>query len=244
MDQPQAELHLSQIETHWTEISQAHRGQADAAAVARAELVGRYVGAVHRYLVAATGDVETASDLTQEFALRILRGDFQSADPARGRFRDFLKRSVRNLMLEHYRRCRARSMNRLEDAPEPAGEDGDLADFDQQFLARWREELLAHAWDALARAQRSGGVAYYTVLRLRADRPELRSQELALHLASLWGRPVTACWVRQTLLRARQKFAEAVIRAVTDSLPSATPDQVQQELSDLCLLEYCRPFFA
>jgi RNA polymerase sigma-70 factor (ECF subfamily) len=97
LDQTEIESHLSQIETHWTAVIRAHRAGADDGVMARAELLERYGGAVHRYLLASLRDVEAADDLAQEFALRFLRGDFKNADPGRGRFRDFLKRAVYHL---------------------------------------------------------------------------------------------------------------------------------------------------
>jgi RNA polymerase sigma-70 factor (ECF subfamily) len=44
-----------------------------------------------RYLLKVTADRDLTDDLTQEFALRVLRGDFRAADPSRRRFRDFFK---------------------------------------------------------------------------------------------------------------------------------------------------------
>jgi hypothetical protein len=79
------------------------------------------------------------------------------------------------------------------------------------------------------------------VLRSRADYPELRSPQLAEHLAGRLGRPVTAVWVRQMLLRARARFAAALEAEVAASLGVATPDEVEQELGELGLLDYCRP---
>ncbi len=64
----------------------------------RDQLMCRYAGAVHRYLLKALGDSDAAAELNQEFALRFLRGDFRHGDPIRGRFRDYVKRTVQNLM--------------------------------------------------------------------------------------------------------------------------------------------------
>ena len=91
MDSENVKHHLSQIETHWTAVFQAHQGRSAEAAEAQAELVLRYGGAVHRYLLASLRDVDAADELSQEFALRFLRGDFKNADPGKGRFRDFLE---------------------------------------------------------------------------------------------------------------------------------------------------------
>ena len=230
------EPHLSQIQTSWT----AHGGPPDVAAAARADLLNRYGGAVRRYLRAATGDPDAADDLAQEFALRFLRGDFRGADPEKGRFRDSLKRAVRNLLRDRHRRRRAGPVAIPEEALEPAVLDPDPAGLDAQFLAGWREELLARAWQALARDQDPAGAPYHDVLRYRAEHPELRSPELAVRLSAALGRPVSAVWVRQVLLRARARFVAALTAEVAGSLADPDEDQVQEELAELGLLEYCR----
>jgi RNA polymerase sigma factor (sigma-70 family) len=233
--------HLSQIQTSWTALHAAHCGPPDAAAAARAELLARYGGAVGRYLRAATGDPDVAADLAQEFALRFLRGDFKNADRDRGRFRDYLKRAVRNLMRDRHRRRRAGPVPLPGDAAEPADPDPAPADFDAQFLAGWREEVLARAWDALAREQAPDGAPYHDVLRFRAEHPELHSPEMAARLSAALGRPVTAVWVRHVLLRARARFVAALVAEVVGSLADPGEDRVQEELAELGLLGYCRP---
>src|SRR4051794_28953216 len=133
--------HLSQIETCWTELFQAHHGPPDAAAEAQAALMHRYSGAVLRYLVKATGDPHLADDLAQDFAVRFLRGDFRNADPSKGRFRDFVKRAVLNLMTDHHRRRRTRPSPLKEDSPEPAtAPEPNHSEIDRPFLDSWREE--------------------------------------------------------------------------------------------------------
>ena len=67
-----------------------------------------------------------------------------------------------------------------------------LADFDRQFLAGWRAELMSRAWAALAGLQEQTGQPYHTVLRLRAEHTGLRSTELAGRLSEIMGRPINA----------------------------------------------------
>ena len=70
--------------------------------------------------VAALRDPESAAELDQEFALRFIRGDFHRADPSRGRFRDFVKQALRNLMIDYLRRQKLRPRQLGDDLPEPA----------------------------------------------------------------------------------------------------------------------------
>src|SRR5258708_39760327 len=106
----------------------------------------RYAGAVHRYLVSALGDRDAADELDQEFAVRFLRGDFHRANPSRGRFRAFVKRSLRNLMIDYRRRCMPRPRPLGDDLPEPTDTLTGDADFVRRFTATWRSQVLSRAW--------------------------------------------------------------------------------------------------
>src|SRR5258708_40046852 len=103
----------------------------------------RYAGAVHRYLVSALGDRDAADELDQEFALRFLRGDFHRANPSRGRFRDFVKRSLRNLMIDYRRRCMTRPRPLGDDLPQPIDRLTGHAALDRPFTASWRSQVLS-----------------------------------------------------------------------------------------------------
>src|SRR5262245_3862711 len=85
------EHRLSQISTAWSLLKKEHQLAVTAEAKARAALIERYQTAAYRYLLAATRDADVADDLFQEFALRLVRGDFHRADGRRGRFRDYVK---------------------------------------------------------------------------------------------------------------------------------------------------------
>ena len=240
-EKEEAQASLGRMSTEWDLVFQAHRGPPEPMAEAQAMLIRRYAGAVHRYLLGAVRDPDVAAELSQEFALRFLRGDFHRADPARGRFRDFVKQALRNLMTDYRRRQWARPRPLGVDVPEPAHPSPGLEDFDRQFLIHWRQELMARAWDALARLQERTGQPYHTVLRLRVDHPELRSPQMAERLSALLGRQVGAGGVRQTLHRARDRFVEFLLAEVVASLKDPTSEQVQEELIELGLWDYCRP---
>src|SRR5689334_5970041 len=114
---------LSQLSTAWTALFRAHAGPADAGRSARDEILERYGKPVYRYLRAAVGDPDVADELYQEFALRLVRGDFHNARPDRGRFRDFLRTCLSNLITDHRRKL-ARRPAGLGEADPPAAEPG------------------------------------------------------------------------------------------------------------------------
>src|SRR6516164_9781688 len=143
---------LSAIKTVWIDLFKGGKPDDKADGPAR-ELVLRYYGAVFRYLLGIVHDEEVAMDLTQEFASRFLRGDFRNATPERGRFRDFLKVSLRNLAMDHFRQqkqARDRGVQPLPEHGLEPGDDSDQRQRDEAFVASFREEVLARTWEALA----------------------------------------------------------------------------------------------
>src|SRR3954464_14274604 len=108
---------LSRLTTHWGQIEQMKAGRASLVAAAQQALIYRYGKPIKRYLVAALRDPDAADEVAQEFALRLVKGYFRHADPERGRFRDFIKGVLRNLIINDRNRRRGR--------PEPLA--GDVA---------------------------------------------------------------------------------------------------------------------
>src|SRR6516162_4885261 len=109
---------LSRISTIWEALRQAHEGTGGAAEEARRLLVERYGGAVYRYLHAALRDPHAAEDLTQEFALRLVRGDFRKVNAERGRFRDYVKTVLFRLVSRHRKRRTAGNVMVAPDSSE------------------------------------------------------------------------------------------------------------------------------
>jgi RNA polymerase sigma-70 factor (ECF subfamily) len=232
---------LASISTQWTKLLRAHQDQGDAATAAQRELLLRYYGAVYRYLLGTLRDPAAAEELTQEFAVRFLRGDFKRADPQRGRFRDFVKTALRHLAQDHWRRQERAPAPLPSASSERLGAiSADLDALDQPFLDRWREELLAQAWKALAEVERQSGQPYHAVLSCKAEQPQVRSADLADRLSAERGTSFTEDGIRQVLHRARKKFAELLVEEVARSLQTSEPRKLEEELIALDLLGYCQ----
>lgn len=226
---------LSRIATHWDSVQRAHDNGAEAAQSARGRLLQRYLGAAYRYLLGAVGDPNLAEELCQEFALRFLRGDLWRAEASKGRFRDYVKRVLINLVNDHHRQRQAgpRALEEIGAVPAapPVGDE-----LEQVFLAGWREEVLSQTWRSFEAEQ----PAPCQLLRLRIDNPDSTSAELARRVEQESGKPATAAWVRKTLQRAHAKFADLLIDEVAASLEAADVEQVREELRALDLLKFCR----
>lgn len=234
MDQPGFDERLSRIQTRWTAVIRAHDPGASDARAARDRLVVRYAAPVYRYLLGAVRDPDAAADLCQEFAVRFLRGDFRRAAPGRGRFRDYVKTALANLVNDFHRARRAGPLPLAADAPEPAA--SPPAASEEDFLGGWRQALLDRTWEALEEAN----PAFRAVLQLRVENPELASPELAARLGERLGRPVTPENVRKSLQRAHARFAELLLDQVADSMDDPGADDLDAELRALNLLKYCR----
>jgi RNA polymerase sigma-70 factor (ECF subfamily) len=221
-------------------VEQAHGPDAQAVTAARQRLLQRYGGAVKRYLHAALRDPEVAEELTQEFAVRFLDGKYQGADRQRGRFRNFVKGVLAHLIADHYRRLQARPRALPLDIEETQAAAHHPADPDPLFVETWRQALLGRAWQALAEVEAQTGQHFHTVLRLRVDQPDLHSAQMAEQLSAQLGKTISAAGLRQTLHRARDRFADLLLDEVVQTLGPSAEEDLEQELIELNLLEYCQ----
>jgi len=236
---PETPQHISEIDTLWTVVEQAHQAEGPVAA-AQELLLRRYAAAILAFLTKVAGDRDTAADLFQEFAVRMLRGDFGGATARRGRFRDYLKTSLRHLVVD-YRRKQSRSpfaaaidVAAAELLP---GTSADETGFDQA----WRDELLDCAWRHLAQLEANSGQPWHAVLRLRVDRQEANSAELAEALSHRYGRTISEANLRKLLQRAREAFCDRLVAEVSGYVDSPERDAVEAELVELGLHEWCKP---
>jgi RNA polymerase sigma-70 factor (ECF subfamily) len=232
-------LRISRIATNWPLVRQAHQGPAEERPAAREELLNRYGQAVRAYLLGALRDSDAADEVFQEFALRVVRGDFHRADPTFGKFRNFVKAALYHLMVDHRRRQHHQPRSLDDVMVEPAAESADLDRLDAELMQTWREELLVRAWQQLDQAERDGGPRHHSVLRLRLEHPDLKSGQLAALLGERLGKPVTAANYRQILDRGRHRLAELLVDMVASARRPRTQAELLDLLGDLGLRDSC-----
>lgn len=232
---------LSRIVTDWDGV----RGFPESGlpekelSTARSQVLMRYTGCVRAYILGATKDTEVAEDLSQEFALRFVRGDYSNADPSKGRFRDYLKTSIRNLVTDHFRRRTPAALTTTAaDRIEDENSVYELEKLEAEFQRNWRRRLLSLVWDALAEFEAEKKNWFHTVLQHRAKNSAASSTEMAEDLSKLVGKQVTSEWVRQKIHRSRVKFAELLISEVRQSMNTKDEDEILQELAELGLTKY------
>ena len=235
----QISLRLDRVATRWTLVLRAGDTADPNALEARRLLVLRYAPAIRSYVAALVRDEELADELAHEIVLRLLQGQFRGADPARGRFRDYLKVAIKNAVRNYWRRAERARTAQVDIEQAALAQEAD----ESTWLSRWRNNLLEVCWDRLREyEQQHPGNIYYAVLRARTRYPEASSQELAEKLAVELQRPIRPDAVRQTLKRARAKFAEFLIDEVADGLADPTPQRIEEELVALGLYAYVKEF--
>jgi len=231
---------LDQIETQWSLLRLAHEPVSVGNVAARQRVLLKYNKAIRSYVGALMQDDNSADEVSQDILVRLLQGNFAGADPARGRFRDFLKVAVRNIVRTFWSQKQRRGMQSLDELQISDREDDIQA---AEPDAAWRATILDLAMRRLEQFERShSGCHYHTILRMRTDYPDVSSAELADLLSRRQGKPVTAEVARQQLRRGRLRFAQILIEEIAASLNSPNPDTVEQELIDLGLMEIVRPF--
>ena len=237
---------LREVSTIWTMVLRAHGGPVNSEENAQQRFMERYHVSVYRYFMTALRNSDAAEELFQEFSLRFVRGDFRRFDPTRGRFRDFIRVALMNLIRD-YRRRQASRPQTLSLEPgsatpgtsEPVHTDDDPL---PEFEEAWKEELLAQCWKELALQESHNGQPFHTVLKLRVDEADSTGARLAGILNSQL-QPTTAytaSGARKLLQRARDRFADLLIDEVSRSLGDPGLEAVESDLVALGLLPYCR----
>ena len=89
--------------THWSRVAHAVDPAAPEARAALAELCGAYWYPIYAYIRRKGNPPDLALDLTQSYFTRLIeKGTISAADPARGRFRGFLRADC-SFFLSHSR---------------------------------------------------------------------------------------------------------------------------------------------
>ena len=222
---------LEEISTRWSQVGDP------------LQFVMRYGPAIEKYLAALIGDRDAAADVSQEFLIRMMQHRFASASPEEGRFRQYLKTSVRNAARMYFRRKNSQKDVNV-DADWLLEQPDRETHADAEWLAEWRRCVLDRTWAALHRQQQSTpGSLGYSVMRIAFDFGEQEdSTALARRLSTSLGRDVRPDAFRKQLSRARRLFAELLVSEVARTLQDPTPEDVESELAETGLMPFIRSY--
>lgn len=225
----ETETAFEDIDTDWSLIHEP------------AHVVLRYAQAIQRYMRVVIVNQHDAEEVSQEFFLWVSQHGLPRASKDRGRFRDYLKKVVRNAALNFLRRNQAKKMRVLNAANLPAVEA--VPDFEKEWIAQWRQCLIDRAWARLKLHQHQARDNWaYTVLELRIRNPKADSASLARRAAALTNHPFGADAFRKQVSRARRLFARMLVKEVAQTLTAPEPADVEAELAQLGLIQYVGDF--
>jgi RNA polymerase sigma-70 factor (ECF subfamily) len=220
--------------THWTVVRQAI-GDSPQAAAALETLARAYWYPLYAYVRRSGNSPHDAQDLTQAFFARLLeRGYIQLADRNQGRFRTFLLSSLKNFLINEWkrenreRRGGGQEIFSLDDetaetrfAAEPFVEQPP----DSLYDRGWAATLLDRALASLrSEFEQSGKLDLFERLKVFVwgDKCALSYSEMAVQLNTTDGA------VKTSVCRLRQRYGELLRAEVAQTV--STPDEVNDEL--------------
>ena len=101
----------------------------------------KYRDAIRNYVAALLQNESDTDDVAQDVFMRLMRGDFASADRSKGRFRDFLKVAVKNMVRTHWDKQQRRTAVSF-DATEGIEPTAVTEDSDAAWTDEWRGQLI------------------------------------------------------------------------------------------------------
>ncbi|MBX3386136.1 MAG: sigma-70 family RNA polymerase sigma factor [Phycisphaeraceae bacterium] len=188
-----------------------------------------------------------ASDLTQEFlsAVVLNRNLIGKADPSRGRFRSFLRRALKNFLIDRHRAHVRRAGGHQEltghagnnDQTGPVGPDtlpaSEAVELDRLFDRRWAGAVIERALTELEDGLRADGLGkHWLIFETNVVGPAIRgSRPIALdELARRLGIE-DAGVVSNMLQTAKRRFRRLLRDIVAETV--ASPGEIDEELAEL-----------
>ncbi|MCA9069092.1 MAG: sigma-70 family RNA polymerase sigma factor [Planctomycetaceae bacterium] len=247
MTSHQPESRISRISTLWTMLLDAHDEDLRKKYAAQTRFFERYQRAIEKYLLAVLRDANLAEEVFSKFAEDFLKGSFHKANPDRGQFRHYLKRSLVNAARNCLKKSRTTSANVPLDENRAVQED----ELSTRFEWAWKTELLNKAWEALKEKDEQTGRNYFTILQVASDHSELPGRELLeLTIQTLDEKGLlkkqeyaAGTW-RKDLSRARLEYAGMLVQEIGRSIDNESLDAIEEEAAACGLLSYCKPVIA
>ncbi len=200
-------------------------------------LIQNYWNPIYLFIRRHTSDVAAAEDLTQEFLTRWLARDlFSLANPSKGRFRNYLCKSIKNFLNNHHRRETARrrhpSAGFIELDKQVEAQSCDHFDPEKALLRALACEITCQTIAELEQAFiHTGKAAHFYIFQRRIVEPALDGAQPVpmLELATDLGLPVKTA--SNYLITAKRSYKRLLRRRVCQY--AANPDDADQEIADL-----------
>jgi RNA polymerase sigma-70 factor (ECF subfamily) len=224
--------------THWSAVLAAERSPGPEAAAALESLCRAYWRPVYTHVRRRGHDMESASDLTQEFFTRLIEGHWlRPADPQRGRFRSFLLRCLSSFLIDEWRRSTAQkraggrvffSLDEAREEEQWALEPVEAFTPEQAYDRRWAEALITQANARLRAAYESEGQGE----RFEALKEYLLGGHEPASYANVAAKlALTLPAVKSAIYKLRQRYGAAIRAEIAETV--SRPEDVEQELAHL-----------
>lgn len=228
--------------THWSAVFAAGRDASQEGLAALESLCRTYWYPLYAYSRRQGQSPADSEDLTQQFFAGFLeRKSFESADPERGRFRNYLLASFKNFLAnEHHRRTTAKRGGRfafvsLDDTQLEThfqNEPSHHVTPEHQYDHAWAMTLLGKvARDLKAEYQAAGKAAAFDTLEvfLTGGRSDSGYDTISASLG------VSESAVKMAVMRLRQRYGLLLRREIAQTLndPSGVEDELRHLLQAL-----------
>lgn len=231
--------------TIWSTIIKARDGEESDRAAAMERLLVRYRQPIYRHILASLRGPhrshENAEDLTQGFIAQCLRVEFlRGVDPAKGRFRTFVRECIRRYLRDRHveavaaKRGGGQLLASLDEVDEegrkihePAGP---VLSPEEAMDREWAVSVLEHAMEALKRDSDHKQLGLFEAVKGQLGRAASpgTSAEIAIRLGM---KPGT---VDVTIHRMRKRLGELIRAEVRETV--ANEEELRDELRYLIAL--------
>lgn len=205
---------------------------------AREMFLKRYQSAIHAYIATILRQHDAVSAVWDSFVDKWLNGKLSGYEPEQGEFRKYLKTVLRNDCRAYWIQARKTDHSqRLDTSYEDQLElqASASAAFDREL----QQDILRSAQHAiLAKDPRCHELIMF--LSENENGGQTSSQQVADFLYARTGKEITVSHARQLKHRAREMYTHQIIVQVSLLLDTHSLPEIEETLSDLGLLRFCR----
>ena len=206
----------------------------------RERFLKRYQPAIMAFIHTVLGDGDAVTHVWDGFVTKWLSGKLVRFDPNQGSFRKYLKTILRNDCRQFWlQRRRGKREVRL-------GSDYDQRDDLQleagkAFDRELKETILRRAISEVKKEDECyHSIVKYVMEASERDGRKPSTEALCRHLFVQTGRETSLINVRQLKKRAKDCLSEKLIEQVGLAIDSSVVSEIEEALSDLDLLRFCR----
>ena len=218
--------------TNWTTLLDPIGGRSPGAQTALNHLFEVYRKPIVSYLRTLVRDPHQSEDIAQDFIVRLLnRGDLESADRSKGRFRNYLKTSIRNYVIGRYHAEDAQKRRPTSGASSLDGlaiEPKHSNDAEKEFTRQWWRATIDEAMRRLrAQWEAAGKAELFDDLEplLWDKKGESSIQEIAMKHA------IAANAVSLRKMRLLERLRQLLLAVVGETIDS--PGEIEEEIRSL-----------